>query len=257
MPENEPSLPNKTMPGDVPPRLLPKRRNRNRLLKLIPGFVLVALLAVACGTPTLPCGTFTFTGTPHNQQGITNQVDFNFNPATCGATCTCNTICYVQIVRIINRDDGSYLQPFAEQANRMVTGDADATQNGWAVDRLFGRVWGYYGRNNDATFNGNLTTGSNTATATLRDRPSGWPNNSWFDAVSVPVCIDSGASCNNRLLGYEYWLFIVDTSGNTGAPFNEIGVTWMQSAFNKAVVEWNNDAPGLGKNSFPGMSPLP
>jgi hypothetical protein len=149
------------------------------------------------------------------------------------------------------------MQPFAEQANRMVTGDPDATQNGWAVDRLFGMAWGYYGRNDNGTFNTNITVGSNTATAILRDRPSGWPTNTWFDAVSIPVCIDSGASCNNRLLGYYYWLFIVNPDGTTGDPFDEIGVTWMQTAFNKAVVEWNNDAPGLGKHSFPAMSPLP
>jgi hypothetical protein len=241
----------------APKRHLALGRSRQRLAKFTTSFALLVLLAVACGTPTLPCGTFTFTGTPHANHGITNQVNFNFNPATCGAACNCNQIVYIQMMRAINHDDGSFMQPFAEQANRMVTGDPDATQNGWAVDRLFGKVWGYYGRNDDGTFASSLTPGSNTTTAILRDQPGGWPVNTWFDAVSIPVCIDSGASCNNRLLGYEYWLFIVNPDGTTGDPFNEIGVTWMQTAFNKAVVEWNNDAPGLGKHSFPGMSPLP
>lgn len=235
----------------------PAGRDRTRRFKQLVGIVLFGtLLAAACGTPTLPCGTFTFTGVPHTNRGINATVNFNFNPATCGATCTCNTICYVQIVRIIDRNTGAFLSPGPEQANRIVTGDPNATQNGWALDRIDGRTWGYYGRNNDGTF-ALVTTGSNTTTATLVDGPFGWPNNSWFDAVSVPVCIDTGATCNNRYLGYYYWLFIVNNSGTATEPFDEIGVTWMQSAVDKSVVEWNNDAPGLGKTSLPAMSALP
>lgn len=182
-------------------------------------------------------------------------VNFAFNPATCGANCICNKICYVQIVRIIDRDTGEFLQPHSEQRNRMVTGTADATQNGWAVDRLAGKVWGYYGRNDDGSFASTLTPGSNTTPTILRDSPSGWPDHSWFDAVSAPVCIERSV-CSNRLLGYYYWLFIVSTGGGTGDPFHEVGVTWMQDALDKTVVEWNTDAPGIGKNSFPAMNPL-
>ncbi|HJQ34648.1 MAG TPA: hypothetical protein VJ866_20875 [Pyrinomonadaceae bacterium] len=218
--------------------------------------LLLLLLAIGCGNPTFPCGTFGFTGAAHTNRGVNVTVDFNFNPATCGATCNCNTICYVQIVRIIDRETGSFLAPNTDQQNRIVTGTGNATQDGWAVDRLSGRVWGYYGRNNDGTFASTLTTGSNTSTATLRDTPSGWPDNSMFDAVSVPVCIASGASCQNRLLGYDYWLFFVNSGGATTDPFNEVGVDWMTTAFTRSVTEWNNDAPGLGKNSFPAMSPL-
>ena len=229
---------------------------RHRFSVMAFAMLLVTLLAVACGTPTLPCGVFGFTGAAHNNRGVGVVVNFNFNPSTCGGTCTCNTICYVQIVRIIDQDTGNFLAPNTDQQNRIVTGRPDATQNGWSIDRLSGRVFGYYGRNNDGSFASTITIGSNRATATLRDTPSGWPNNSWFDAVSVPVCIDTGATCNNRLFGYYYWLFIVNNSGLASDPFHEIGVTWMQSAFNLSVTEWNNDAPGLGKNSFPGLSPL-
>lgn len=231
------------------------RRRRNRLAKMTVGIVLFALLALSCGTPTLPCGTFTFTGTPVGTNLNVN-VNFNFNPATCGAACTCNTICYVQIVRVVDRDTGNFLAPGPEQRARIVTG-LSPTQDGWSVDRIDTRVWGYYGRNNDATFAGTLTTGSNTTAAILRDGPGGFPANTWMDFVSVPVCIDSSASCNNRLLGYYYWFFILDSSGNATDPFDEIGVTWMQQSFDSAVVEWNNDAPGLGKNNLPGMTPLP
>lgn len=218
--------------------------------------LLLALLAFACGNPTFPCGTFGFTGAAHNNRGVNVTVNFNFNPATCGATCNCTTICYVQIIRVIDRDTGNFLAPNTDQQNRIVTGTGNATQDGWAVDRLSGRVWGYYGRNNDGTFASTLTPGSNTSVATLRDTPSGWPDNSMFDAVSVPVCIASGASCQNRLLGYDYWLFFVNNGGSTTEPFNEVGVDWMTTAFDRAVTEWNNDAAGLGKNTFPGMSPL-
>jgi len=225
-------------------------------MSLLAGLALASV--TGCGPATLPCGTLTFTGSPIANGGINCQVSFLFNPATCGAAaCQCNKIAYVQIVRIIDRDTGDYLQPFSEQANRMVTGNPTVAYNGWAVDRLAGRVWGYYGRNNDGTFAGTLTPGSNTVAAVLRDTPSGWAVNNWFDAVSVPVCIDPNASCVNRLLGYEYWLFIVQPSGAGGDPFSETGRDWHQTAFNLSVAEWNTDAPGLGKNTFPAMSALP
>jgi len=216
---------------------------------------LTFLVLLSCGNPTQPCGTFSFTGSPTTNRGVDVVVNFNFNPATCGATCSNNTVAYIQIVRIIDQDTGNFLAPNSDQQNRIVTGDPSATQNGWAVDRLSGRVWGYYGRNNDGTFAGTLTTGSNTTTATLRDTPSGWPDRSWFDAVSVPTCI-TGTTCNNTMDGYYYWLFVVGAGGTTGAPFNEVGVDWMQDAVDKSVTEWNNDAPGLTKNSFPALSRL-
>jgi hypothetical protein len=229
-------------------------------MQVMKQFTCVALLGAlaGCGPATAPCGAFTFTGSSIASGGINCQVSFAFNPATCGAAaCQCAQIAYIQIVRIIDRDTGNYLQPFAEQANRMVTGNATVAYNGWAVDRLQGRVWGYYGRNNDGTFASTLTPGSNTAAAVLRDQPSGWAVNNWFDAVSVPVCIDAKSGCVNRLEGYEYWLFIVQQDGSGSDPFSEIGRQWHRDAFNLSVAEWNTDAPGLGKNTFPAMSPLP
>jgi hypothetical protein len=258
MPHKEPLFRSEQTPARHFTRTSYRNRLRSHpLQKVIAALVLLSVLAIACGTPTLPCGTFSFTGAPHSNRGITVSVTFNFNAATCGAAaCNCNTVCYIQIVRIVDRDTGNFLAPSTEQQDRIVT-TGTPTQNGWAVDRVDDRKWGYYARFNDGTFASYLTTGSSTTPAILGDTPSGWPNNSWFDAVSVPVCIDSGATCNNRLLGYYYWLFIVDNTGTAGAPFDEIGVTWMQDSFNLAVNEWNTDAPGLSKNTFPAMSPLP
>src|SRR5258706_607528 len=148
MPVREPAFPDRRSPGKL--RHAPKHLSRcHSIHKILAASLLLVVLAVACGTPTLPCGTFAFAGTPSGSH-VDLTVTFNFNAATCGA-----------------------------------------------------------------------------------------------------------AACNNRLEGYYYWLFVTDSSGNAGAPFDEIGVTWMQDSFNLAVTEWNTDAPGLGKHPFPAMSPLP
>lgn len=223
--------------------------------------LVIALLAVAvtsCGPATLPCGTFTFTGSPHANRGINMTLNFAFDPVACGAPATnATTIAYVQIIRIIDQDTGAFLQPNSDQQNRIVTGQS-ASLNGWAIDRLSGRVWGYYGRNNDGTFSATLTTGSNTTDAILRDTPSGWPDNSWFDAVSVPVCLVGDATCQDRLIGYYFWLFIVDSAGVvSGNPLNYVARDWHRDAVDLSVTEWDNDAPGLGNNGFPAFSRMP
>jgi hypothetical protein len=219
---------------------------------------LTALALTQCGPASSPCGTFTFGGAPNANRGITDSVTFAFNPSQCGArACTTNSIAYVQIIRVIDINTGNFLSPNSDQTNRIVTGNATAAFNGWAVDRILSRVWGYYGRNNDGSFASTLTPGSNSVSAVLRDVPSGWPDGSWFDAVSVPVCIDPNSTCVNKLLGYYYWLFTVGTDGAVGGPLDEIGRDWHRDAFDLAVVEWNNDAPGLAKNTFPAFSRMP
>ena len=104
---------------------------------------LTLLVILGCGPASVPCGTFSFTGAPHTNRGIDMTLNFDFNPATCISTCACNPVAYVQIVRIIDLDTGNFLSPNSEQTNRMVTGSADSWLNGWAVDRLSGRAWGY------------------------------------------------------------------------------------------------------------------
>jgi hypothetical protein len=223
-------------------------------MKLLRAFMLffTVILFVSCGNQTTPCGTFTFTGTGNSAiSGANIQVNFNFNPGACSKNCNCNTICYVQIVRIIDRETGNFLAPNSDQQNRIVTGRAAATLNGWAIDRISDRNWGYYARNNDGSFANYLTTGSNTTAAILGDTPSGWPENSWFDAVSVPVCIAPQATCVNNLMGYYYWLFIVNPGPSVADPFHEIGVDWNRDSFDQSVIEWNADAAGLGKHNFP------
>ena len=213
---------------------------------------LLSIILSACGTATQPCGQFAFSGAAHTNRGIQMTLNFDFDPPTCAApACNCGKVAYVQIIRILDIDTGNYLAPNSDQQNRIVTGQSTARLNGWAVDRLAGRNWGYYGRNNDGAFASTLTTGSNATDAILRDTPSGWPDQSWFDAVSVPVCINAAATCVNQLCGFYYWFFLVDGSGDTSDPFDKIAVDWHRDAVDEAVDEWNTDAPGLGKNSFP------
>lgn len=215
-------------------------------------FTLLLFLS-ACGPATTPCGVFTFNGTPISR-GLNLTQSFQFGPTPCSATCTTNTIAYVQAIRVIDMDDGSFLAPGPQQQARIVTGNATPAFNGWSVDRLEGRVWGFYGRNNDGTFASTLTTGSNASAAVLRDTPSGWPDNTWLDAIDVPVCIDPNSTCVNNLLGYDYWLFAVGTGGSVGNPVNEIGRDWHQDAVDLAIAQWNANAGGLGKNNFPAFT---
>lgn len=215
------------------------------------------LLAAGCGNPTQPCGVFTFSGSPNGDRGVNITDSFAFNPALCGASCNSNQIVYIQIVRVIDRDTGEFLAPGPQQQARIVTGQSDAVYNGWSVDRLEDHIWGYYGRNNDGTFDSALTPGSSSSPAVLFDSPAGWPDSTWFDAVDVPVCIDPDSSCVNRLLGDYYWLYIVNTGGSTETPFSEVGVDWMQTAVNLSTAKWNATAPGLGKNVYPPLSQLP
>jgi hypothetical protein len=226
-----------------------RKRILIHLMKLLFGFV---FFFTGCGPASTPCGTFTFTGTGNSPiRGANIQVDFAFNPSACSKTCNCAKICYIQCVRILDLPTGNYLAPNTDQANRTVTGNATPAYNGWAIDRLSDRNWGYYGRNNNGTFAGTIVTGSNSTTATLFDTPSGWPDNSWFDAITVPVCIDNTSPCVNNFLGYWYWLFIVNPGPSVGDPFSEIGRDWHRDVVDLCVTEWNNDAPTLGKQMFP------
>ena len=232
--------------------MIEKKSSKGTFVHFTQLLFIFILVFVGCGPASTPCGNFTFTGTGNSPiRGADIQVDFAFNPALCSSTCNCNTICYIQCVRIIDISTGNYLAPNSDQQNRIITGNATTAYNGWSIDRLSDRNWGYYGRNNNGTFASSIVTGSNSSTATLLDTPSGWPDNSWFDAITVPVCIANSSTCDNNLLGYYYWLFIVNPGPIVDDPFDVIGREWHREVVDLSVIEWNNDAPGLGKNNFP------
>jgi hypothetical protein len=201
-----------------------------------------------------PCGDFTFTGATVDgatQNGVDMDVSFDFDPAECGSTCTCSLVAYIQIVRTVDLEDFTYIYPSSEKADR-------ATADGWYIDRIANRIWGYYGRNDDGTFATTLDPGSDTDPATLFDSPRRGQSEPWlsiwWQAVSVPVCIDNGSTCANRLVGAYFWSWLVDEDGAVPGIIN--GVAWepLPDAVDEAVAEWNIQAPTLGKNTFPAFT---
>jgi hypothetical protein len=221
---------------------------------------LVPLLLLATSnqfcTPVPKCGDFTFTGTKvdtSSNNGLDMNLRFDFHPAACGAGCTCNLVCYVQIVRTVDMQTYVYVYPSAEKQGR-------ANAEGWYIDRIEGRVWGFYGRNNDGSFAGTLIPGSDTSPTTLFDGPSRpeaepWLQ-VWWQAVSVPVCIQAGSGCQNKLLGYYFWSWLVNDAGTVTGPVDAIAWRPLEDEFDTAVTGWNAQAPGLGKNAFPAFSRL-
>ena len=216
----------------------------------------IALLILSSCAPIPRCGDFTFTGDKVDNRevnGVDMNVSFDFNPETCGSNCTCNPVAYIQIVRTVDMESFAYIYPSEEKEDR-------ATANGWYIDRLEGKIWGYYGRNNDGSFAANLEPGSETEPAILFDgpqRPEEEPwIQIWWQAVSVPACIQAGSGCENKLLGYYFWSWLVDNVGAVSDPVHAVAWKPLENEVDAAVGEWNIQAPGLGKNTFPAFARL-
>lgn len=228
-------------------------------MKLKVGFLMLALLVMTgckCCVTLPACGEFTFTGTIYDtdkSNGVDMNVSFDFDPATCGSDCTCDLVCYIQIVRTVDLEDGTYLYPSTEKQNR-------ATTDGWYIDRIAGKIWGYYGRNDDGSFAWYLVTGSDTTDAILNDSPRRGESEPWlqiwWQAVSVPVCIDDDSGCLDNLLGYYFWSWVVDDAGTVTGIIDAVAWEPLETAVDDSVTEWNNQAPGLGKNTFPAFTQL-
>jgi len=181
-------------------------------------------------------------------------LDFNFNPSDCGEDCNCDLVCFIQMVRTIDEENGTYLYATSEKQNR-------ATSEGWYIDRLAGRIWGYYGRYDDGSFANTVTVGSETTKANLYDYPQRPEADPWIDflwmAITVPVCIDNpNSSCNNHLLGYYEWAWVVDARGSVPYTLDWVSPKGFKDDFDDAIDEWNLQAPGLAKNNFPTFTRL-
>lgn len=218
-------------------------------------FITLAACTKYC---TVPCGEFELhdrgvldTAT---QNGWEMDLDFAFHPADCGVECTCNKVAFVQMVRSVDHGDGTYIYPTSEKEDR-------ATSEGWYIDRLETRIWGYYGRYDDGSFASTVTVGSDTSTANLYDFPKRgeyepWLGITWM-AITVPVCIDNPtSSCNEHLLGYYEWVWLVDDAGTVPGTLHWVSPKGFKDDFDDAVAEWNAQAPGLGKNNFPAFTRL-
>ena len=80
-------------------------------------------LACGCGNPTIPCGTFSFSGSPSPSGTVENiSTTFAFDPSKCNNSCNCNTINYIQIVRVTDVETGEFFVGSGEVSSRIVTG---------------------------------------------------------------------------------------------------------------------------------------
>ena len=223
---------------------------------------IIVLLSSCTGLFTEPCGDINFRDIhvidSESIRGVVSNgwemtVEFDFNPHDCGLNCTCSKVAWVQILRSIDQSDGTYMYLNEEKEER-------ATAEGWHVDRLQGREWGYYGRYDDGSFASTVTLGSDVTTASLYDRPKRsdaepYLGYTWV-AITVPVCIDNPVSaCNNNLLGYYEWGWLVSDASDV-ATLHFMAPRGFKDDFDAAVAEWNADAPGLGYNNFPAFTRL-
>lgn len=221
-------------------------------LKSLFSILLVGLLLNSC-TQIVPCGTFVFAGDTFNT-GLDMSLQFSFNPADCGKP-ACNTpkICFIQMVRTYDLEEQTYSYISEEHQARSI-------EYGWYVDRLTGKKWGYYGRNDNGSFAGNLTPGNNATPSVLFDRPQR-PGASgiWWQAVSASVSIDAGASsCHNNYLGYYYWSWYANSDGSISNANIIKGVAWenLHTTMDAAVAAWNTQAPSISHNLFPAFNKL-
>jgi hypothetical protein len=215
------------------------------------------LLAQGSAVPTKACGNFQFEGDPHNFGGVFAKLFFDFTPSQqkCGAdACTCTKIAYLQVIRARDMDNSRYIQPFEEQEERMLVGLAPEL-NGWAVDRLAENEWGYFAamNTNPITFGDKLEVGTNAQPkkdATMRDRPERWKRRVRFEAVSVPVCMDTAGVCGNKMLGFRTWKFRVQDNKKGTDPTHAASTHWESHAVTLAIEKWNATA-GPGVEHFP------
>jgi len=206
---------------------------------------IIALAAAFCCnpacTPTEECGSWTFSGTPSSgpPTSFPVSVAFDFTPQTCGKTCECRTDCMTQMVVVYDQVNHTYLYGGTGDQQR-------ALSSGWTIDRVDGSGYGYYGLQNNQTFySGWNTTGTNGTADTLYDDPSNWGPNTSFAAVDVATCYASD-TCNDRILGYYYWSWLIDNNG-TASEFI-VAPAWqdLDTTFQQAVASWNAWAPNSG-----------
>lgn len=239
--------------------LLRARINLGLHVALIIAFTvgLCALVIAQDATDAIrSCGNFNFQGSSGlDEAHIDNK--FSLVPSSCQSACECSTICYIQIVRVTDLSTGEPLTTSQEQWDRMVTGQNDASLNYWFVDRLDNQIWGYYGRNNDDTFNGwLLRPGNNREPAELWDDP--YPCRETyethpvkFEGIDVTVCIDDKSDCVYKLLGCYYYCFTVHKEDAAGDLSSHVAAAWNKKVVELAVQKWTMKAAELEKRRFP------
>ena len=213
------------------------------------------VLILAGCTPTLECGSWTFTGTPTGNTFPLSSA-FTFNPGNCGKSCEKAQDVMVQMTWVYDAD----LKTNVYASDQPQGGRS--TSDGWSIDRIDGAAYGYYGLQNNGTFYSSWNVPGGVGTAnTLFDDPGGWKANTYFYAVDVAVCYNS-STCNNKIDGYYFWSYILDSS-DIGQKFIT-APAWknLDQTFQQALTAWNNWAPTSGTEddgtgTFPNAKPFP
>jgi hypothetical protein len=189
--------------------------------------------------PTVNCGSWVFTGMVEDDSFPLSSA-FTFTPATCDSGCNVQIDAMIQITWVYDATDR---MPLYANSQDEAVADAD----GWNIDQLNGEGYGWYGLLNDGTtfYSFWNTTGGNGTPNTLYDNPSGWGPDTYFYAVDAAVCFKADP-CNNKILGYYFWSWIIDNSGN-GTEFIT-APAWkdLDTEFLNAVASWNSWAPTSG-----------
>lgn len=215
-------------------------------------FVFAVLCCVGCGSSVKQCGRFEFTSSvDQNSTGVAGlfQLDFYHEPSKCASPCTCEKIWFIQILRPIDVNTGEIIQPHPAQQDRMVK-DADPAMNGWAVDRIERRKFGYYGMKDDGTLDAPLKSGesmefgSSTSPARMHDtiaRGQLWKGKTVLvQGITIAVCIDETSACKYHVLGMDHWDMNFYDDGRVDAPQHHAAADWETFAAFLAIYEWNN-----------------
>ena len=148
----------------------------------------------------------------------------------------CSQIAFIQNVKVADLG-GSSIDSRTNFKNRI-------TKNGWTIDRLDKRKYGWYGFNNDGNPSGTVTPGSSPAplkAGVMTDRPSfNQPNTVWsFETCSV---CKSGTDVN-KVYSCFLWGFDVDAK-NKVSPHSAKAKAYPGIDFNEAIKQWNAQTAG-------------
>jgi hypothetical protein len=165
-------------------------------------------------------------------------------------------IAFVQMMKCLKGDGTPLL--FANESPRAT--DADSGDAGWAVDRLAGNKWGYYGMDDDATPGGNLKLGSRADKTTFVE--------AWMhDRISLTRDAGKSGGCtamtfaidieHGTYLGGFGWGYSVDTAGKVTK--NKLEAVEMGEVQRAAIKGWNKQAKldDATKRNAPAQELLP
>lgn len=188
--------------------------------------------------PTLQCGSWAFTGTPvTSYYNVTSA--FTFDPVKCGKSCQCNQDIMIQMTWVFDGDTKTNLFASSDDEKR-------ANNDGWNIDRSGGEASAYFGILNNGQLESSWNTaGSNGTPNTLLDEPGGWGPDTQFYAVDVAVC--HSEACNNKILGYYFWSYILDSNDVGQSYINAPAWKDLDTEFQSAAAGWNKWAPNSGQ----------